>query len=132
MIGDDGAAPGRDAVFAEKTYHEHYDPIRCVRTDRFKYIRNFADRPRLVLPSDIYNSPTRQSITDDESIWSHREREELYDLAEDPSETRNLVNSAEHAETLAALSAQLDRWMRETEDPLVEGPIERPPDAVLP
>ncbi|MGE0378927.1 MAG: sulfatase, partial [Planctomycetaceae bacterium] len=49
----------RDAVFAEKTYHEHYDPIRCVRTERFKYIRNFAQRPMLVLPSDVYNSPSR-------------------------------------------------------------------------
>ncbi|MGI9430239.1 MAG: sulfatase family protein, partial [Bythopirellula sp.] len=50
-----------NAIYAEKTYHEHYDPIRCLRTDRYKYIRNFAERPKLVLPSDIYNSPSRQA-----------------------------------------------------------------------
>ena len=126
LTGADEGNGGREAVFAEKTYHEHYDPIRCVRTDRFKYIRNFADRPRLVLPSDIYNSPTRQSITDDESIWSHREREELYDLLNDPGEKTNLAGWAEHAETLSLLRARLERWMRETSDPLVDGPIGRP------
>ena len=121
-----GGGGGRETVFAEKTYHEHYDPMRCVRTDRFKYIRNFADRPRLVLPSDIYNSATRQSMGDDESIWSHREREELYDLLNDPGEKTNLAGSAEHAETLSLLGARLDRWMRETRDPLLDGPIGRP------
>ena len=126
LTGHDQAKGDREAVFAEKTYHEHYDPIRSVRTDRFKYIRNFADRPRLVLPSDIYNSPTRQSIGDDESIWSHRDPEELYDLHNDPGEKTNLADSAEHAETAARLRAQLDRWMQETADPLLDGPIGRP------
>ena len=117
---------GRAAAFAEKTYHEHYDPIRCVRTQRFKYIRNFADRPRLVLPSDVYNSPTRQSMTDDESIWSHRPAEELYDLNVDPSEMNNLAALAEHAETRTSLRAKLEQWMRQTNDPLLDGPVGRP------
>ncbi|MHC4994311.1 MAG: sulfatase family protein, partial [Planctomycetota bacterium] len=104
----DGAptgAPGgepRTAVYAEKTYHEHYDPIRAVRTDRYKYIRNFAPRPNLVLPSDIYNSPTRISITDDEFVWATRPEHELYDLESDPGERENLAGDPAHAETLHA------------------------------
>ena len=117
--------PGRTAVFTEKTYHEHYDPIRSIRTSRHKYIRNFSSRPNLVLPSDIYNSPTRISITDDEAIWAHRPVEELYDLMADPDEIQNLASIDEYRETRQALSDRLDQWMRQTEDPLILGPIPR-------
>ncbi len=34
----------RDAIFAEKTYHVAYEPERCVRTHRWKYIRRFGRR----------------------------------------------------------------------------------------
>lgn len=115
----------RTAVFAEKTFHEHYDPIRCVRTDRFKYIRNFASRPNLVLPSDIYNSPTRISITDDDSIWATRPTHELYDLDTDPGEHQNLATQSQHLPMLESLGDRLEKWMRETGDPLIAGPIPR-------
>jgi len=118
-----GAGPGRDAIFAEKTYHEHYDPIRCVRTRDAKYIRNFAERPALVLPSDIYNSPTRQSMTRDEALWAHRPGEEFYNLATDPRETSNL---AESDERLTELRERLTDWMVASGDPLHAGPVPRP------
>ena len=31
----------RDAIYAEKTFHEIYHPLRCIRTEKFKYILNF-------------------------------------------------------------------------------------------
>lgn len=126
LAGGTEGAPPREAIFAEKTYHEHYDPMRCVRTGRFKYIRNFAERPRLVLPSDIYNSPTRQSMTDDEALWSHRPPEELYDLETDPLERENLAGETRHAAAQQTLAEQLLDWMRTTGDPLLDGPIPRP------
>lgn len=116
----------RDAIFAEKTYHEHYDPMRCIRTRRWKYIRNFAARPRLVLPSDVYNSPTRRSLTDDEAIWSPRPPEELYDLERDPGEQVNRASEPGLATVCDGLRARLTRWMQETGDPLLHGPIPRP------
>lgn len=120
LKGDPSAA--RSAVYSEKTYHEHYDPIRSIRSGRFKYIRNFAERPALVMPSDVYNSPTRQSMTADEEIWSARPREEFYDLAKDPGERSKLLDHAE----LPAMRSALEQWMRETGDPLIDGPIARP------
>ena len=118
MLNGPGSG-ARDAVFCEKTYHEHYDPIRCVRTATHKFIRNFAERPALVMPSDIYNSPARQSMTTDEDFWDHRPATEFYDLHQDPSERTNLGSSAE-------LSDRLRAWMKETADPLLDGPIPRP------
>ncbi|QDV17204.1 Arylsulfatase [Gimesia panareensis] len=112
-------------IYAEKTYHEHYDPIRCVRTDRFKYIRNFAQRPMLVLPSDIYNSPSRQANQQDEALWAHRPVDELYDLDLDPLERTNLAERLEYRSHLTELRGKLSHWMDETEDPLRDGPILR-------
>ena len=118
--------PAHASIFAEKTYHEHYDPIRCVRTDRFKFIRNFAERPNLVMPSDIYNSPTRQSMQDDEAFWGTRPSEELYNLEQDPGEVNNLASDPKFEEIKRGLEHQLIEWMSETSDPLLNGPIERP------
>jgi N-sulfoglucosamine sulfohydrolase len=128
LTGDVDGGVSREFVFAEKTYHEHYDPIRSVRTQQFKYIRNFADRPKLVLPSDIYNSPTRASMDDDENIWGHRPEEELYDLKKDPLEHNNLAGVPLFGNERSRLSTVLREWMLETEDPLLDGPILRPAD----
>lgn len=125
LCGDSSAVPTAGAVFAEKTYHEHYDPIRCLRTHRYKYIRNFARRPMLVLPSDVYNSPSRQSMINDESLWNHRPIEELYDLITDPGEQRNLADDLEWVDVLADARDQLRQWMERTDDPLRHGPIPR-------
>jgi uncharacterized sulfatase len=50
-----------------------------------------------------------------------RPPEELYDLDADPWEQRDLADQPEHAETLARLRGELDRWMRESGDPLSAG-----------
>jgi len=31
----------RDAIFTELTYHRVYEPLRCIRTERWKYVRRF-------------------------------------------------------------------------------------------
>jgi uncharacterized sulfatase len=41
-----------------------------------------------------------------------RPPEELYDLKSDPWQFRNLATEPAHAETLRALRADLDRWMK--------------------
>lgn len=39
-----------------KTYHDSFDPIRAIRTERYSYIENYANRPVLDLPWDIAES----------------------------------------------------------------------------
>jgi choline-sulfatase len=46
-------------------------------------------------------------------------REQLFDLQEDPGETRNLASSAAYAPVLASLRQRLQAWLEEIRDPFV-------------
>lgn len=105
------------------------DHIRCVRTKRFKYIRNyFPNRPYMQ-----FNLYKRHSYP----VWSllqvlfvegkltpqqelflacTRPDEELYDLHTDPYEVNNLAGDPEHKQTLEELRRILDKWIEETAD----------------
>lgn len=120
----DGAPPGREHVFLEKTYHADYDPIRAVRTSRHKYIVNFEDGPLLDLPPDLEDSPTRSGMGQDH--LRPRPRRELYDLREDPDETRNLADDEDHADLVQSLHRHLIDFLTDTEDPLLDGPVPPP------
>jgi len=117
----------RDCVFSEKNYHDSYDPIRAVRTDRYKYIRNFECRRKIVLASDIKRSPGSAEMWP----WANEPRpmEELYDLEADPYEMENLADRPALARVWDELSRRLNGWMVETADPLLEGPVPAPPGA---
>jgi hypothetical protein len=55
-----------------------------------------------------------------------RPDEELYDLEADPHEQRNVAGRPENRETLEDLRSRLARWMKETQDPLRDGPLTSP------
>ncbi len=114
-----------EAIFAEVTYHAAYEPQRAVRTGRWKYIRRYGDHPGPVLPN-VDDSPSKEHWL--AHGWrDHRlATEQLYDLVFDPVESHNLAADPAHAEPLAAVRARLDRWMQDTADPLLAGPVGPP------
>ncbi|MCC7492043.1 MAG: sulfatase [Fimbriimonadaceae bacterium] len=115
------ATGGREAVFAEKTYHDSYDPTRCLRTSRWKYLRHFE--------VNIFQDLRLATMTNRHywrTPWLRRGVEELYDLSADPGEEQNLATDPAHAATLATLRRQLRDWMRETADPLLQGMVPNP------
>ena len=115
----------REAIFAEKTFHSYYDPMRCIRTRRHKLIRNFEAAFAVEVPADIQAGPIFRA---DPPRYS-RDRPslvELYDLENDPLEQRNLAGAGEVGDIEERLSGELWRWMRETNDPLLKGPVSSP------
>lgn len=120
----------RDELFAEVTYHGAYDPRRGVRTQRYKYIRQFDDRGRICLSNCDAGYSKDYWV---KQGWSDvpRDNEQLYDLVFDPNETNNLAGEARCAEILADLRGRLDRWMHDTNDPLLNGPVPPPAGALV-
>jgi len=112
----------REDIFAEMTWHDGYDPVRSVRTERFKYMKNFGRRPRVYVPLDIYMSRSGAAMLE-ECYYFTREPEELYDLENDPLEQTNLAGDPAHAETLERLRTRVENWMQESDDPLLKGDV---------
>ncbi|AKK25759.1 sulfatase [Mycobacterium sp. EPa45] len=107
----------RDHVYTEKTYHDSYDPIRAIRTKKYSYIENYAQRPLLDLPLDIEESPSGHAV--EPFINGPRPARELYDLEADPAESINLLTAgaSEEVETIAEeLAVRLNDWRQKTGD----------------
>lgn len=119
-----------DAIFAEVTYHAAYEPMRAVRTPRWKYIRRFDYHLGPVLPNcdDSLSKDVLMSYG-----WKEHTRplEHLYDLIFDPNEASNLANDLSAAVVLEEMRTRLDDWMNSTNDPLLHGPVPAPAGAEL-
>ncbi|WP_270039418.1 sulfatase family protein [Solirubrobacter ginsenosidimutans] len=106
-----------DAVFAEITFHAAYEPQRAVRTKRYKYIRRY-ERPVL---ANIDDSPSKDYLLAHGLAERDAPTEQLYDLVFDPNEANNIVD--DEPAIAAELRKRLHRWMVDTADPLLDGPI---------
>jgi N-sulfoglucosamine sulfohydrolase len=125
LDGSPEAYDARDAVFAEMTYHDYYDPRRSVRTDRHKLIVNFSSAPTFMDPSQSWNRRCTPKVSPNGNIGSHPVVE-LYDLAADPDELTDLADDPVHADIKAELLAKLGHWMQTTDDPLLAGAVTSP------
>lgn len=111
-------------IFAEKSYHTAYEPMRGVRTQSHKLILNFDVGLSFDVPADICQSPIYPLMID--QLVAERDYLELYDLEKDPNEKVNLAGRAETAEIERDLRKRLYAWMEQTHDPLLRGPISSP------
>ncbi len=137
-----------ERIFMERNYHwptppkgakdfdrskEGYDPTRSVRTPRFHYIRNFRENAKKQwLPGEV---PYMNEEYDEwfDKLWPMpslpRPKEELFDIENDPEEFHDLAADPQYVDTKNELAAHVDQWMRNTDDPLLKGPI---PDMLNP
>lgn len=107
-------------------------PIRAVRVGDWKYVRNlhpeYAFTTHIDLPVKLgqraFFATWEDAAKKDQSAaailarYHKRTAEELYDLAADPHEQRNVVGDPAHAAKLAELRAALDQWLRTQGDRL--------------
>lgn len=103
------------------------DRIRSVRTERFKYIRNFMTdrplmqpnyrdtRPEFTILQELYEA---RKLTPEQAQFWDRERpmEELYDLENDPYELENLATKGPYQDKLFELRKILADWVQNTDD----------------
>lgn len=121
----------RETLFAEKTYHVAYEPERCARRKRWKYIRRFDTLHPTPVLANIDDGPSKDVMV--QNGWAEEPvpEEQLFDLYRDPNEVRNLAYEPAYAAVLADMQARLATWMKETSDPLLNGPVPAPPGAEL-
>ncbi|MDG5761718.1 sulfatase [Natronococcus sp. A-GB1] len=112
----------RERVFAGMTWHDMYNPVRAIRTERYKYIRNFWHLPKSYLSKDIFASEAGREVREAYGV-PYRPYEELYDLRHAPQEDKNVVFEPQFQDVRTELSRQLYEWMEETDDPLLDGPV---------
>lgn len=116
----------RDQVFAEVTYHAAYEPMRCIRTERYKYIRYFDEYEMVIKPNIDASSSKRFLIEHGLLTRAHDPKEMLFDLYYDPRERDNLAEHFQYQEIKTKLAARLKDWMESTSDPLILGPVDLP------
>jgi arylsulfatase A-like enzyme len=114
----DGKKQVREEVFCEVNYHAAYEPMRSVRTERYKYIKRYDGREKHVLPNTD-DTPSKAFILENDWEAYPRDQEMLFDLIFDSHEAHNIVADPASSEVLAEMRSRLDRWMTETGDPLV-------------
>ncbi len=103
------------------------DRIRSVRTERYKYVKNFkTDRPAMQPNyrdawemTKVFRKLFKQGELNqiqERFFGDKREQEELYSLKNDPHEINNLASNPDYAEILAYHRDILRDWIVKTDD----------------
>lgn len=116
-----GAERVREELFTELTFHAAYEPMRAVRTKRYKYIVFFGEDDRAYIGANMDDGLSKDFLISNGLLKEKRKPAELYDLYMDPYEQANLSDDERYLPIIQDLSFRLEQWMRRTNDPLLDG-----------
>ena len=111
-------------IFAEKTYHDLFDPIRCIRDKNYKLIINFDSDKIIRVPGDVMMGPTYKTML--KQMINVRDRYELYHIKTDKFERKNLAQNMKYKKIRQNLLKKIAKWMKSTKDPLLNNNIKSP------
>lgn len=120
---EEGKRSVRDEIFAEVNFHTSYEPIRCVRTERYKYIRYYDKDYLKINRSNIDESLTKAYLMEHGLERQVKYEEGLYDLLYDTGERNNLAGNPNYQEIKSQLAARLEAHLEKTGDPIRHGAI---------
>ena len=107
-------------IFSEVNYHAAYEPQRCIRTKRHKYIKRY-DEDTSIVKCNIDEGESKDFWLENNIDMLPRDREMLFDLYLDPVERINLINHACYTDILNELKNKLKSWQVITNDPILYG-----------
>ena len=129
FLGNQKSKIKRKYLFtASDRFDEHSDRIRAVKSNRFKYIRNYninkphalniGYRTQMALMQHLNKLNDSNMLSLDQKLWFQvpKNPEEFYDLKNDPFELNNLIVDNNYSKQLNDLRNQLDMWMKEIND----------------
>lgn len=111
-------------IFAEVNFHTSYEPIRCVRTERYKYIRYFDKTWKKINISNMDESIPKSFMLENGLSDKEKYTEGLFDLYYDFNEQNNLINDNLYNEIKEELIIALDNHLIKTNDPIIKGELE--------
>lgn len=121
----------RNELFTEITFHAAYEPVRAIRTERYKLIRHFDDEYTKQIMPNIDDGLSKRFLMEYGLAEHVIPRVELYDLFFDPNEKNNLADRPETQAIKNELSERLYDWMKKTNDPLLKGSMRHLPGQLL-
>jgi len=121
----------RNEIFGEVTYHAAYEPMRCIRTKRYKLIKRFDENLNIVA-SNIDDCTGKTFLVNSGYLEKPHQREMLFDLYLDPLERVSRIDDPGYLKIYNDLNKRLLDWMDNTNDPLLTGrKVKKPEGAVV-
>lgn len=118
----EGIEDSDSEIFAEINFHTSYEPVRAIRTSRYKYIK-YYDEYLNINYSNIDTSSVKNFYMNHGLRQFKKEKEALYDLYYDPDEQNNLIDDENYTEIINDLKKRLVCFQIKTKDPLLNGKI---------
>lgn len=126
-----GTESGRDHVFTQidSKAGGAAVPMRAVQNSKYGYIYNPFSDGKLVYKNNNEGltmkamndaAKTDPAIAARVKMFRTRVPQEFYDLEKDPNCLNNLIDNPEYKTIIARMQAKLEKWMIDTNDPMLE------------